>query len=185
MEPITRLGCACGQVQVTLHQAPLIATECHCTSCREASLRMAMLPGATTVAAANGGTPFVLYRKDRVEFTSGQERLSAFVLGPERSTRRVIATCCNMPIFLEFKGGHWLSLYSALWPEGLAPQPELRTMTGDRPAGAPLDDAIPAGGWETTKFYGRLLTAWIGMGFRSPEVDLGGRTIVMPERSGE
>lgn len=177
MDMITNLGCACGKVHLEVRKAPLIVAECHCSSCREAGKRMRGLPGAVVVTEANGGTRFVMYRKDRVVFTSGFEHLREFRLGPGSTTRRVIADCCNMPIFLEFKGGHWLSIYSVLWPADTAPMPELRSMTCDRPDGEPLDDAVPSGGWATAKFYGRLLGAWVSMGFRVPLVNLEGRVI--------
>lgn len=166
----TRIGCRCGQVQLVVTGAPLARPECYCTSCREAAGRMAGLPGAPMVANAQGGTGYACYRKDRVRFVAGQEFLAAFRLAPGAPTRRAIATCCNSPVFTEFQSGHWLSLYAGLWPEGTAPALALRTQTGDLPAGTQLDSALPAGGWQTAKFYGQLLGAWIAMGFKVPKV---------------
>lgn len=121
----------------------------------------------------NGGTQFVLYRKDRVAFIRGQALLEAFRLGPKTPTRRVISRCCNSPIFLEFQSGHWLSLYASLWPEAERPKPELRTMTSDRTDGVRFDDGVPAGTRQTWRFYGKLLGAWIAMGFKSPRIEIG------------
>ncbi|MBU1305320.1 MAG: hypothetical protein KKF33_07350 [Alphaproteobacteria bacterium] len=177
MDETTRLSCRCGKVHMAVRQAPMVVAECHCTSCRDASARMARLPDGQNVAEANGGTAYVLYRKDRMAITAGQEQLHTFVLGAGRTTRRVVATCCNTPMFLEFKGGHWLSIYRTLWPADTRPALALRTMTGDRPAGAPLDGDVPAGALATTGFFARLLGAWIAMGFKVPEIDLGGRVI--------
>lgn len=162
---VTTVRCTCGKVQLELRGAPIIVSECHCHSCREAARRIGQLPGAPAVTEDNGGTHFVLYRKDRVSITSGFEQLRNFRLGPERQTRRVIAGCCNTPVLLEFKGGHWASLYGQLWHGQNLPAPDLRTMTGD--SDGTLDDSVPAGRWATTKFYGRLLRAWAAMGFRS------------------
>jgi hypothetical protein len=178
----TLLQCRCGTVQLEVSGAPIAAAECHCSSCREAGKRMALLPGAPAAREANGGTQFVAYRKDRVRFAAGFEQLRWFRLGPDRSTRRIMAACCNTPVCLEFKGGHWLSLYSLLWPAGSAPAPELRTMLGDRKEGEALDDKIPAGGLATAGFYWRLLTAWIAMGFKDPKLELDGREIEVPGR---
>lgn len=133
---------------------------------------MAKLPLARPMLEENGGTRFALYRKDRVEISKGGDLLRAHRLSSTAPTRRVVATCCNSPVFLEFKGGHWLSLYSSLWPEGRAPQPEIRTMTSDRAADAALDNTIPAGTWQTVGFYGKLLTAWIAMGFKVPIIEI-------------
>jgi hypothetical protein len=174
MARITRIGCRCGQVHLEVEAAPIIGTECHCSSCREAGQRLRALPVNDEMLEENGGTRFVCYRKDRVRFIQGAGLLREFRLKPESSTRRVLAGCCNTPVFLEFKGGHWLSLYAGLWPEGLAPRMDIRTMTGDRPVGIPLDSALPSGTWPTARFYARLLGAWIAMGFKVPEITVSG-----------
>lgn len=67
MRKTEQLSCACGKFHIELEGAPFITTECHCNSCREAANRLADLP----IAGTNGGTPFVLYRKDRVRFPDG------------------------------------------------------------------------------------------------------------------
>jgi hypothetical protein len=170
----TELRCRCGQLRIVAEAAPLISAECYCNSCREGAARMATLADAPDVTNGAGGTPYVLYRKDRLTIVAGQDRLRAFRLKPGSSTRRVIATCCNTPVFTEFQGGHWLSLYAGLWPEGQVPAMDVRTQTGDLPVEQRPDDSVPSGGWPTTKFYGRLLTAWIAMGFKVPEVKVEG-----------
>ena len=172
MAQSTHLSCSCGQVELVLTGAPFIATECHCNSCREAGGRLQSLPLARPMLEENGGTQFVLYRKDRVEISKGGDFLRGYRLSSTAPTRRVVTTCCNSPIFLEFKGGHWVSLYASLWPEGQAPQPDIRTMTSDRSPDTVLDDAIPSGRRQTLGFYGKLLTAWIAMGFKVPNIEI-------------
>ncbi|MCP3143134.1 GFA family protein [Pyxidicoccus xibeiensis] len=170
MTQTTQLGCACGRVRLEVERAPIVTAECHCNSCREAGARLKTLPGAPPFLEANGATRFVLYRKDRARFLEGTDVLKAFRLTPKSTTRRVVAICCNTPVFLEFKGGHWLSLYASLWPAGTRPPVELRTMTSDLPAGSVLPDDVPAGTWQSVSFFARLLGAWIAMGFRSPDL---------------
>jgi hypothetical protein len=174
MNQITQLACACGEVQLHVKRAPIISTECYCNSCRAAGARLQTLGAPAPVLKANGGTHFILYRKDRVDFLKGAERLKAFRLTPAATTRRVVATCCNTPVFLEFKGGHWLSLYAGLWPKDTLPPLDLRTMTSDLPAGAALDEEVPSGTRQTLAFYAKLLGAWIAMGFRSPKIAVNG-----------
>jgi hypothetical protein len=157
MTKTTRLACACGCVQMEVEQTPIIATECHCNSCHAAGERLRALEGAPDVRGRNGGTPFVLYRKDRVRFVTGLDRLRAFRLTQDASTRRAVATCCNTPMFLEFKGGHWLSVYA-----------------GDRAEAAALSQDVPHGTRQTLGFYARLLGAWAAMGFRSPDIAIKG-----------
>jgi hypothetical protein len=128
------------------------------------------LPAAVPVLEGSGATRFVLYRKDRVRFGAGTGHLKEFRLSPEAKTRRVVATCCNTPVFLEFHGGHWLSLYGRLWPTGTLPPLDLRTMVVDLPPGTTLPDDVPNNKRQSASFFARLLGAWIAMGFRSPKV---------------
>jgi hypothetical protein len=167
-----QLACACGKVHLEVRGTPIMTTECHCNSCREASIQFRALEGSPEFVSPNGGTPYVMMRKDRVEITRGSEYLKASRLAPDRSTRRVLATCCNTPVFLEFKGGHWLSIYKSVWPEGAFPTIELRTMTSDLADLGVLDDTVPRGNRQTWGFYARLLGAWIAMGFRRPKVEV-------------
>lgn len=171
--PTTPLRCVCGQVQLEVLDQPILSSECLCTSCRTAGETLKDLPGAPAFHAATGGTPYVLYRKDRVRFLAGQEHLRELRLRPGASTRRVIATCCNTPIFLEFEKGHWLSLYASLWPAPSRPAMELRTMAGDLPEGTQLPDDLPNPRSHTPSFMIRLLGAWLRMGLRRPTVDVG------------
>ena len=93
MRPRTQLRCVCGQARVEVQGAPITATECHCNSCRAAGARMGTLLPAKSVQEPNGGTRFVLYRKDRVRFLEGVEQLKHFRLKPESPTRRVKTSC--------------------------------------------------------------------------------------------
>jgi hypothetical protein len=174
MTRIAKLSCACGKVHIEAEQTPIISTECHCNSCRSAGARLAALPASTPVREQNGGTHYILYRKDRVRIVEGAELLREFRLSDKAPTRRVVATCCNTPVFLEFKGGHWLSLYARLWPEDSRPPVEMRTMTSDVADTSTLSSDVPHGKWKTASFYARLLGAWIAMGFKVPKVPVNG-----------
>jgi len=169
----TTLSCACGQFHLEVIGAPFSASECHCKSCRSAAQRLSVLPPAFPIAADNGGVPYALYRKDRIRFPNGTDKLAEFRLSDTAPTRRVLTTCCNTPVFLEFEGGHWVSLFTGLWPEEVRPSPLIRTQTGDVPDGVTLDDSLPAGTMTTAGFYARLLGEWIAMGFKSPKITIG------------
>jgi hypothetical protein len=166
----TRIGCACGTLRLAVDGAPIIRAECHCDSCRTAADRLRALPGVPAFQEPNGGTRYALYRKDRVCFLAGAEHLAVFRLTPASKTRRVVATCCNTPAFVELENGHWLSLHAGLWPPGALPPPQLRTMTSDLPAGTRLSDDVPASTRHTLAFFAKLLAAWISMGFRNPKI---------------
>lgn len=173
MRETTELRCTCGRVRLEASKAPIIASECQCTSCRTAAAIFESRPDCPTFREANGGTQYVLYRKDRVRFVVGAEHLKELRLNATTPTRRVVATCCNTPIFLEFSSGHWLSLFASLWPATERPKMSLRTMTEDIPEGVVLDDALPNPKRHTANFFVKLLGAWIAMGFRAPKIDVG------------
>lgn len=175
MTHVTHIACRCGACQLEVSGAPIISTECHCNSCRAAAAKFEALPGAEPVAEANGGSRFVLYRKDRIRFVSGRDKLRALKLRSDSKTVRAVATCCNTPVFMELPGGHWLSLYAGLWPKDQLPSLEERTMVKDRSdKGAALPDDARNAGSQSPRFMWRLLTAWIGMGFRAPKMEVAG-----------
>ena len=108
----------------------------------------------------------ILYRKDRVQCVMGLEHLEEHRLKPESPTRRVVATCCNSAMFLDFTKGHWLSMYRNRFPTG-APPLEMRVMTKDRRASVVLADDVPNYSGFSGKFMLKLLAARIAMGLRA------------------
>lgn len=171
----TEISCACGETRLALRGAPFLVSECLCNSCRTAAARLAALPGAPNMLTDYAATATADYRKDRVQVVSGMQYLKEFRLSSDAGTRRIIATCCNTPVFQELKGGHWFSIYLHLWPDAARPTPELRTMTGDLPDASGLPDDIPNLKTHSFSFYMKLLGAWIGMGFRNPKLEVTGK----------
>jgi hypothetical protein len=104
--------------------------------------RFEQMPSAPPVLNPDGGTDYVLYRKDRVQCVTGQEYLEEHRLKPDSPTRRVIATCCNSGMFVDFTKGHWLTMYRNRFTAG-APPLEMRVMTQDRRGGVALADDLP------------------------------------------
>ena len=162
---MTRVSCACGAVEIALDGAPIMAVECGCSSCQTAG---ADLDGVLT---AHRTTPYTMVRKDKVRLVSGDGNLVARRLTPESGTRRVLATCCGAPMYLEFVNGHWLSLYTARLPLDARAPLLCRTMTMDLPPGIALPEDVPSPKRHTLGFMARLLGAWIAMGFRVPAID--------------
>ena len=174
MSKTTYVACACSNTRLELKGDPFLVSECLCDSCRIAAKRLVQLPGAANILTGYGATPYAEYRKDRVRILSGMEHLREFRLSDDAGSRRVIASCCNTPIFLEMKGAHWLSIYLHLWPDETRPKPEVRTMVGDLPDASALPNDIPNLKTHSLSFYMKLLRAWIGMGFRNPKIDIPG-----------
>jgi hypothetical protein len=171
----TQLTCTCGQVRIEVAGAPIVSVECCCNSCRTAGTKFEALPGARPVLGPHGQTRYELYRKDRVRFVAGTEHFREFRLKPNSHTRRVIAVCCNTPLFTEFQGGHWLSLYGGLWPAGTLPPLEMRTMASDLPDASVLLDDVPNARTQGGVFMWKLLSAWVAMGFRVPKIEVAGQ----------
>ena len=170
MSALTEIACRCGEVAFDLTGKPITIAACYCDSCRRAADRLEALEGAPPITEPDGSTRYVLQRKDRARCTRGEERLRAFRLTPASTTRRVVAACCNSPVYLDFQGGHWASFYAKRWPDGEGPPARVRTMTIDAPPRPLLADDVPSAKRQPLSFMGKLLVAWIAMGFLVPEV---------------
>lgn len=154
----TRLRCRCGGVEYLVSGPPILGAACHCADCREAAAQLEALSGAGDLRDAEGGTPCILFRKDQVLCVKGQDQLRDHRLSPEAPTRRVIASCCDTPMFLDFEKGHWFSVYRArLGPE--APPVRMRIKTGaTRPAGP-----LPSFPGYPPRFVFKLMAARLAM----------------------
>jgi hypothetical protein len=114
------------------------------------------------VCDSDGGTAFILYRKDRVEYLKGSQLLQGYKLRDESTTNRVVATCCDSPMYLHFEKGHWFSIYRTAL-QGDLPPLEMRVQTKSKPAGANLPNDVPIYSSHSLKFMAKLFTAWIMM----------------------
>jgi hypothetical protein len=88
------------------------------------------LPGAPPLLESDSSTQVLLFAKHRTLCSRGQQFLAEHRLTPETKTRRVVATCCNTALFLDFTKGHWLSIYSRRFPEGECIPVEMRAHSG-------------------------------------------------------
>jgi hypothetical protein len=163
--PTLTARCACGGVVFEAIGAPIVAASCFCSSCQTAGRQIEQLPSAPKVLDADGGTSYLLYRRDRVACVKGGERLQERRLKPDSPTRRMVATCCNSAMALDFTKGHWLTMYRQRFPDD-APPVELRVMTGDRPQGAQLPDDVPSYQTHSGKLMWKLLRARFAMFLR-------------------
>jgi hypothetical protein len=147
--------------------APILSAICCCQSCRTAGRQFELEPGAPPVVRADGGTEYCLYRKDRVRIVAGGEHLREHRLTPASPTRRVVAGCCDTPMFADFTRGHWLTVYRDRIA-GDAPRPTVRVMAKDAPAGVEFTDGVPTYPTYPPAFMFKLLAARAAMGFRRP-----------------
>ena len=162
--------CRCGKVELQIVGEPILRGICYCADCQEAGRRHQAPSPADSILAADGGTDYVLYRKDRVRCVSGGDLLEERRLKPDSPTRRMFARCCDTAMFLDFTKGHWLTVYRGRLPDDVPPA-TMRVMTADRPADVTLpDDGIANYPGHSPKFMLKLLGAWMAMGFRRPAV---------------
>lgn len=166
MKKLTKeFQCDCGQVIFRTTGPHIIAATCYCDDCQKAARQLPIL------LDTDGGTAFVLHRKDKINPISGTDHLSEFKLNPTSRSRRIITTCCKTPMFFEFLDGHWLSIYKNRFNEEERPQTQIRTMTKYKNPDLVFNDSIPSPESHNFYFIYKLLTAWIAMGFKSPKID--------------
>jgi hypothetical protein len=163
-------SCRCGKVELQIVGPPILRGICYCASCQEAGRRHQAVPGADTALAGDGGTDYVLYRKDRIRCVRGGDLLEERRLKSDSPTRRMYARCCNTAMFLDFTKGHWLTVYRGRLPDNISPA-TMRIMTAERSEGVTLPDDMANYPGRSGKFMLKLLGAWIAMRFRRPAVE--------------
>jgi hypothetical protein len=121
------------------------------------------LPNARGVREADGGTAYVVFRKDRFVFTAGASLLKPYKISPSSATSRVVATCCNSPRFLGFDDArHWVSAYRGRF-QGNVPPLQMRICTKFTAANVDLPNDLPNYATYPLGFMVRLLGAKIAM----------------------
>ena len=73
--------CSCGSVEIEALGAPITSAVCYCDSCQAGAREIEALPNAAPVLGPDGGTAYILYRKDRVKYAKGAS-LPAAVIRP-------------------------------------------------------------------------------------------------------
>ncbi|HEY9011930.1 MAG TPA: DUF6151 family protein [Devosia sp.] len=158
----TLIHCACGKIEVALEGEPILTAACHCDDCQAGGAKLEARPGAWKVRDASGGTYYALYRKDRYRVTRGAELLDYWKLR-DTPTNRVVATCCNSGLFVNYDSGpHWVSVYRPGY-HGAAPALQMRVNT--KWAAGPVPDDVPAYRSFPLDFVWRLVKARIAMMF--------------------
>lgn len=115
----------------------------------------------------DGGTAYVLYRKDRVVYTKGSELLKDCRLDQSPNTDRVVASCCNSAVLMRFDDArHWIPTYRARFGPNAPPiQMRICTSLAERPDAIP--DDVPSHRSYPPAFIIKLLSSRISMLFGS------------------
>lgn len=135
-----RARCACGGVEAEAVGAPIACVSCFCDDCQRAASQL-VEEGARPVQDPHGGTPLVLYRRDRFHVVRGDAHLRPHKLRADSITSRMVASCCDTPMFLAFeRGPHWVSIFRSRLEE--PPPVEMRIATKHMPT-FEQEDGIP------------------------------------------
>jgi hypothetical protein len=158
--------CACGEVELELTGVPVISVVCHCDDCQAGARIIEALPGAPAVLDAGRGTPYALYRNDRVNCTKGAELLEGHKLQPDSATDRMVASCCNSAMLVRLDPIlHWTPVYRdrIVLP---APPLEMRIQTRFVPTDVALPADLPSFRGVPLRFFTRLIAARVVMTLR-------------------
>jgi hypothetical protein len=144
VQTITIVNCVCGQVSMEAIGTPIVSVICYCDDCQEAARQIESLPNAAPIHDRDGGTAYLAYRKDRVRYLRGASLLRPHKIREKSATNRVIATCCNSALVLNFDDGkHWVDVYRSRCL-GTVPPAQMRICTKFRPEGRPMPTDMPA-----------------------------------------
>jgi hypothetical protein len=164
-------GCRCGEVSVEAIGPPLVHLSCYCDDCQAAAALIERLPGGESGREADGGTPNVLFRKDRVRCSRGVDKLTAIKVTEHTWTRRMVASCCNTALF---------QIHDNWWPhrgikasriEGRVPPLEMRIFAKYAPELGRVPRDVPVHPGVPLAFGSRILRATLALTlqrFKSP-----------------
>jgi hypothetical protein len=156
-------SCSCGSVEFKASGALIVSAICYCADCQKGSRQIEDLPNAGRVLNPDGGTAYILYRKDRIECSKGTALLKSYKIKEDSVTNRVVATCCNSAMFVNFdKGPFWVSAYRARF-QGDLPPLQMRICTKSAPAGVALANDLPSYPGYPMRLMARLLVSGAAM----------------------
>ena len=159
-------ACACGSVELTASGAPIVTSVCYCNDCRQGSLQIEALSHTGSVREPDGGTAYILYRRDRIACSKGASLLKSYKIKESSATNRVVATCCNSAMFMNFdRGPYWISAYRARF-QGSLPPLQMRVCTKYNSPEAVLSEDVPSYPGYPLRLVAKLLGAGVAMWLR-------------------
>jgi hypothetical protein len=157
--------CRCGAVELAASGRPIVASVCYCDDCQAAAKQIAALAGSQGIAESDGGTQYLLFRKDRFACSKGHEHLQAHRLKDTSATRRMVAGCCNTGMYMSFDDKrHWVSAYRTRF-EGDVPPLEMRICTKSRTSDEALGTTVPSYAGYPPRLLVRLIGSMLAMIF--------------------
>ena len=160
--------CRCGAVEIGAWSDPILVTACYSDDCQAASERLAASGNSAPLAGADGGTEFMVFRRDRIACVRGAESLHAMRLRDATKTRRMIAGCCTTPMYVGFDDKRpWVSALRAGFGAG-APPVEMRICTRFRRPEHKAEDGVPEHPGYPAAMILRVVAVWPRMLFSRP-----------------
>jgi hypothetical protein len=165
-QPTVAVNCVCGNVAFEAIGAPITSVACYCDDCQEGARQIQLLPDAVSIQDPDGGTAYIAYRKDRVSCLRGASLLRHHKIKEHSTTNRVIATCCNSAMLLNFDDGkHWIDLYRSRCQGDVVPV-AMRICTKFKRDGSPIPTDVPQYSRYPVSFMMKLLLSRIAMVLR-------------------
>src|SRR5215469_3671439 len=159
----TMVRCQCGSVELECIGAPITRVVCYCDDCQEGSRQIEALPNARPAQDPDGGTGYVVYRRDRLRPSKGASLLKGYKIRERSATNRVVATCCNSAMFLNFDDRkHWVDVYRSRL-DGELPPVQMRICTKFKPGNHSIPSDVPSYPGYPFKFILKLLGARFAM----------------------
>jgi hypothetical protein len=159
----TMARCSCGSVELECLGVPITRVVCYCDDCQAGSRQIEALPNAGAAQDPDGGTAYVIYRKDRLRCSRGTSLQKGYKIKERSATNRVVATCCNSVMFLNFDHGkHWIDVYRSRLHRDLPPL-QMRICTKFKPENFSIPSDVPSYPGYPFKFLVKLLGARIAM----------------------
>jgi hypothetical protein len=169
VNPVSQAGgmrtarCSCGSVEIEAFGTPITSAVCYCDTCQKGSRQIEALTNAIPILGPDGGTAYILYRKDRIKYSKGAELLKGYKIEEKSTTSRVVATCCNSAMIMRFDDArHWVLVYRARFQGGIPPL-QWRICTKFKPENAEVPTDIPSSAMYPAGFMWKLLTSKISM----------------------
>ena len=154
--------CSCGSVELEAQGSPIVTAACYCEDCQAGSGQIEALPNAPALLDEHGGTAYVVYRKDRIQCTKGAQFLKAHKVREKTVTNRMVATCCNSAMLMNFDDGkHWVDVYRSRFLVDPPPL-EMRMCTKSK-TGGDLPSDVPSYPSYPPQFLVKILAAKVAM----------------------
>jgi len=154
--------CLCGKVELEATSPSMICVACHCGDCQEGSRQIEALPNARPILDSLGGTQYILYRKDHIQYLKGIEFIKNLKVDDD-SPNRAYTTCCNSFMLLDLPNPmHWVPVFRGAF-QGEVPSLEMRINAKFKSEGNRVPGDVPTYPSLSWKFVRKLLSSKIAM----------------------